>query len=159
VANIRDALIGVDPTGKTAYERAAADYLSKLEALEAEIRQAFAGIPRAERRVITTHEAFRYFSDAYGIEFHAAQGVSGDAEPSARDVARLIRQIQQEGVKAIFVENISNTRLIEQIARDTGAAVGGRLYSDALSESGGPAATYLDMMRHNARLLAAALKR
>ncbi len=159
VANIRAALIAVDPAGKTDYEKAAAEYLAKLDALEAEIREAYAGVPRAERRVITSHEAFRYYGDAYDIEFLAAQGVSGDAEPSARDVARLIRQIKQEGVKAIFVENITDVRLIERIAKETGASIGGTLYSDALSDAAGPAATYLDMMRHNTRLLSAALKK
>ena len=159
VANIRAALIAVDPAGKADYEKAAAEYLMKLDALEAEIREAYAGIARAERRVITSHEAFRYYGDAYEIEFLAAQGVSGAAEPSARDVARLIRQIRQEGVKAVFVENITDPRLIERITQETGAAVGGTLYSDALSDAAGPAVSYLDMMRHNTRLLATALKK
>jgi zinc/manganese transport system substrate-binding protein len=159
VANIRDALIALDPEGKAEYEKRTADYQQKLDALDAEIRTAFAGIPKAERRVITSHDAFHYYGDTYGIELLAPQGVSGDAEPSARAVARLIRQIRQEGIKAIFVENITNPRLIERIAKETGAVVGGTVYSDALSEPSGPAATYLAMMRHNTRLLSAALKR
>jgi len=159
VANIRAALIAVDLAGKADYEKAAAEYLVKLDALEAEIRAAYAGIARAERRVITSHDAFRYYGEAYEIEFLATKSMSGDAEPSARDVARLIRQIRQEGVKAVFVENITDPRLIGRITQETGAAVGGTLYSDALSEAAGPAASYLDMMRHNTRLLSAALKK
>ena len=158
VGNIRDALSSVDPAGKAAYEKNAADYVQKLDALEAEIKQAFAGVSEKQRRVITSHDAFHYFGDAYAIEFLAAQGAGGETQPSARDVARLIQQIRKEGVKAIFVENISNPRIIEQIARETGVKLGGTLYSDALSEPNGPAPTYLDMMRHNAKTIAAALR-
>jgi zinc/manganese transport system substrate-binding protein len=158
VANIRDALVAVDAPGKAAYETAAANYLKELDALEADIRAAFASIPKAQRRVITSHEAFTYYGNAYDVAFLAPQGVGGDSEPSAKDVASLIRQIKREKVKAVFIENISNPRMIERIAKETGAALGGTLYSDALSEAGGPAGTYVDMMRHNTRLFAAAMK-
>jgi zinc/manganese transport system substrate-binding protein len=158
VANIRDALTGIDPAGKDTYAKNAAAYLQKLEALEAEIKRLFTGLSEKERRVITSHDAFHYFGDAYGIEFLAAQSAGGDTQPSARDVARLIQQIRKEGVKAIFVENISNPRIIEQIAKETNAKIGGTLYSDALSEASGPAATYIDMIRHNAKTIAAALR-
>jgi zinc/manganese transport system substrate-binding protein len=158
VANIRDALTGVDPAGKDNYAKNADAYLQKLGALEAEIKQLFAGLSEKERRVIASHDAFHYFGDAYGIEFLAAQSAGGDTQPSARDVARLIQQIRKEGVKAVFVENISNPRIVEQIAKETGAKIGGTLYSDALSEANGPAATYLDMIRHNAKTIAAALR-
>lgn len=156
VANIRDALAAVDPEHKDAYAQRAADYLKHLDALESEIKAALKDIPKP-RRVITSHEAFSYYGDAYDIEFLAPQGVSGDAEPSAAMVAQLIRQIRREKTSAIFVENI-NTRLIERIARETGAKIGGTLYSDALSEASGPAATYIDMMRRNTRLISNALR-
>lgn len=156
IANIRDALSAVDPGHKEAYAQRAADYLKQLDALEDEIKAAFKDIPKP-RRVITSHEAFSYYGDAYDIEFLAPQGVSGDAEPSAAIVAQLIRQIRREKTSAIFVENI-NTRLIERIARETGAKIGGTLYSDALSEASGPAGTYIDMMRHNTRLISGALR-
>jgi zinc/manganese transport system substrate-binding protein len=158
VANIRDALTGVDPAGKETYAKNTAAYLQKLDALEAEIKQLFVGLSEKQRRVITSHDAFHYFGDAYGIEFLAAQAAGGDTQPSARDVARLIQQIKKEGVKAIFVENISNPRIIEQIAKETNAKIGGTLYSDALSDAKGPAATYLDMVRHNAKTIAAAIR-
>ena len=156
VANIRDALSAVDPGHKDAYAQRAADYLEQLDALESEIKAALKDIPKP-RRVITSHEAFGYYGDAYDIEFLAPQGVSGDAEPSAAMVAQLIRQIRREKTSAIFVENI-NTRVIERIARETGAKIGGTLYSDALSEASGPAGTYIDMMRHNTRLISGALR-
>ncbi|MBX3523557.1 MAG: metal ABC transporter substrate-binding protein [Xanthobacteraceae bacterium] len=157
-ANIRDALIAADPAGKDVYAKNADAYLKKLEALDAEVRQLFSGFSKQERRVITSHDAFHYFGDAYGIEFLAVQGAGDETEPSARDIAQLIQQIKKESVKAIFVESISNARVIEQIARETGAKLGGTLYSDALSAADGPAATYIDMIRHNAKTIAAALR-
>jgi zinc/manganese transport system substrate-binding protein len=157
-ANIRDALAKADPARSADFQRAAADYLARLDTLEAEIRAAFDGIPQPQRRVITSHEAFTYYGDAYAIEFLAAQGVGGDTEPSAKEVAQLIRQIRREKVRAVFVENISGQRLMDRIARESGAVVGGTLYSDALSDASGPAASYLDMMWHNTRLIAAALR-
>jgi zinc/manganese transport system substrate-binding protein len=157
VANIGEALAKVDPAGASAYRAAAERYLKSLDRLDAEIKTAIAAVPKEKRRVITSHDAFSYYGDAYGVAFLAPQGATGKSEPSARDVARLIRQIKKEGIKAVFVENISSPRLIERIAKDTGAKLGGTLYSDALSGAGGPAATYVDMMRHNTRLLAGAM--
>ncbi len=156
-ANIRDALAAIDPAHGADYRQRAADYLKELDALETAITDAFKDIPKP-RRVITSHEAFTYYGDAYGIEFLAPQGVSGDAEPSAAAVAALIRQIRREKAPAVFVENIKAQRLIDRIARETGAAIGGTLYSDALSEASGPAASYIEMVRHNTRLISAALK-
>ena len=157
VSNIRDALIVVNGSNRESYTAAAADYLKRLDALEIDIKAAFEGLPKPQRRVITSHEAFTYYGAAYGIEFLAPQGVGGDAEATAKAVAALVRQIKRERVKAVFVENISNPRLIEQIARETGVRIGGALYSDALSGPSGPAATYIDMMRYNTRLLAEAM--
>jgi len=157
VANIRDSLAAADPAGKAAYDANARAYLAKCDELEQEVRAAIAGIPAERRKIITNHDAFGYFGAAYGMSFIAPEGVSTDSEPSAKDVARIIRQIKKQKIPAVFLENITNPRLIEQIARETGAAIGGKLYSDALSEPSGPAATYLDMMRHNARELAKAL--
>lgn len=157
VANIRDALIAADPAGKDIYTANASAYTQKLNALDAEIKAATARIPTDARRIITSHDAFGYFADAYGVTFIAPRGVSTEAEASAQDVARIIRQIKTQKARAIFVENISDPRLSERIAKETGARMGGRLYSDALSASDGPASTYIDMMRHNIRTLSAAL--
>ncbi len=157
VANIRDALVRADPAGKDVYEANARDYLVRLDALEDEIKAAVARIPADRRKVIMSHEAFAYFERDYGLDVVAPQGVSTEAEASAKDVARIIQQIRREKIPAVFLENVSDPRLIERIAKETGARIGGRLYSDALSGEGGPAATYIDMMRHNIRTFSAAL--
>ncbi len=149
VANIRDALSAADPAGKAAYEANAAAYLAQLDALEGEVKAAVARIPAERRKAITTHDAFGYFVKAYGIDFIAPQGVSTEAEASAKDVARIIRQVKTQKIPAVFLENVTNPRLVEQIARESGAKVGGKLYSDALSDASGPAGTYIRMMKHN----------
>jgi zinc/manganese transport system substrate-binding protein len=157
VANIRDGLSKSDPDGKAAYEANAIAYAAKLDALDKEIRTAVEAIPTERRRVITSHDAFGYFADAYGIVFISPEGVATESAPSARDVARIITEVKRRKIPAIFMENITDPRLMQQIARETGARVGGTLFSDALSASGGPAPTYIDMMRHNIRELSKAL--
>ena len=158
VENIRDALIVVDPDGRATYEANAARYTSELDALERDIKAAFAPIPRGQRKVITSHDAFTYYGAAYDVSFLAAQGVGNEAQPSAKRLAELIRQIKREQVRAVFLENMSDRRVIDQVVRETGATIGGTLYSDALSDSGGPAPTYIAMMRHNTKLIAGNLK-
>ena len=158
VANIRDGLTAADPAGKSLYAANAAAYLEKLDALENEVRAAIAQIPADRRKVIVAHRAFGYFGGAYGIDFIAPEGVSTDNEPSAGDLAQIITQIRQQKIPAVFMENVSDPRLMQQIARETGARIGGTLYSDALSGPAGPAATYIDMMRHNVRELVDALR-
>jgi len=157
VANIRDALIAADPTGKTVYDSNAASYLTALDALDQEVRAAVATIPADRRRIISTHDAFGYFQQAYGVQFIAPQGVSTEAEASARDVARIITQVKKQKIPAVFIENVTDPRLMEQIARETGARIGGKLYSDALTEQNGEAPTYIELMRHNLKTLSAAL--
>ena len=157
VTNIRDGLVKVDPDGRAAYAANATAYLAKLDALEADVKAAIERIPADRRRIITTHDAFGYFGAAFGMEFIAPQGVSTESEASAKDVAKIITQIRTQKIPAVFMENISDPRLMQQIARETGAKIGGTLYSDALSGANGPAATYIDMMRNNVREFAAAL--
>jgi len=157
VDNIAKALAAYDVKNAALYKANAATYLTELRALDAEIRASIAKVPKAQRRVITSHDAFGYFGAAYGIEFVAPLGVSTEGQASAKGVARLIEQIKREKIRAVFVENITDPRLIEQIARETGAKIGGKLYSDALSTKAGPAPTYIAMMRHNVRLLTAAM--
>lgn len=158
VANIAKGLCAVDAEGCATYEANAAAYSAKIAALDAEVRAAIAAVPEAQRKVITTHDAFGYFAEAYGVTFMAPEGVSTESEASAADVARLIEQIRQAGVKALFIENMSDPRLVQQIAAETGAKLGGALYADALSEPSEGAATYLDMFRHNVALLVPALE-
>ena len=157
VGNIRDGLIAIDAAEKKIFEANANTYLAKLDALDGEIRAAIEAIPSARRKVITAHSAFGYFGDAYGIEFVAPEGLSTEAEPSARDIAKLIEQIRRENVPALFLENVADSRLLQRIGAETGVRIGGRLYSDALSPPDGPAASYIEMMRSNLRELTRAL--
>ena len=157
VGNIERGLAAADPAGAETYAANAAAYLAELDALDAEIRAAVAALPEDRRTVVTSHDAFGYFAADYGLTFVAPQGVSTEAEASAQDVAALITQIRDAGIAAVFVENIADRRLLDQIAAETGAAIGGTLYSDALSAADGPAATYLAMIRHNLGQLTGAL--
>jgi zinc/manganese transport system substrate-binding protein len=158
VANIRDGLDTIDPAGKPTYDAAALAYLAKLDELEKAVRAAISSIPADRRKIITTHDAFGYFGAAYGMQFIAPEGVSTDTEPSAKDVAMIITQIKRQNIPAVFLENVTDPRMMEQIAQETGAKIGGKLYSDALSAPTGPAATYIDMMRHNVHEFTTALK-
>jgi zinc/manganese transport system substrate-binding protein len=156
-ANISDALVAADPADARAFRVNADRYLAELDALDAEVRAAVAKIPPERRRVISTHNAFGYFAAAYGIDFVAPSGVSTENEPSARDIAAIIQQIRAEKIPAVFLESISDDRLIRRIAAETGAKVGGTLYSDSLTAEKGPAPTYIDLVRHNIKALTGAL--
>ena len=157
VENIRVALVAARPAQASAFNARAADYTAKLAALDASVRGRLAAVPPGERKLVTSHDAFGYMADAWGLDMRAAQGWTTAGEASAADVARLIRQLKAQKVRALFVENISDPRLIERIAREAGASVGGMLYSDALSPPGTRADTYLKLMAHNADTLLAAL--
>ena len=157
VANIRDGLIAVDPDGRATYEANAAKYLGEIAGEEVSVKQALDKLPPERRKIITSHDAFGYFGAAYGLEVIAPEGVSTESEASAKDVAKIIRQIKAEKIPAVFMENITDHRLLEQIAHETGAKIGGTLYTDALSQPDGPAGTYLDMFRNNIEMLTAAL--
>jgi zinc/manganese transport system substrate-binding protein len=159
VANIRDGLIAADPEGEAVYRANADNFLGKLDVLEKEVLAEIAKIPPGRRQIITTHDAFGYFGTAYGFRFIAPEGVSTETEASARDVAKIIRQIKAQKIPAVFLENVTDPRLVRSIASESGAKVGGTLYSDALSPADGPASTYIDMMRNNVRELSAALAR
>ena len=157
VDNITAALAQAAPSHAGAFYENRAAYVAELQALDAEIHALMDALPENARTVVTSHDAFQYFGDAYGLTFLAPQGLSTESEASAKDVAELIEQMRAEGIDAVFVENITDSRLLEQIANETGATIGGTLYPGALSEANGPAATYIDLMRHNAKTLAEAL--
>jgi zinc/manganese transport system substrate-binding protein len=157
--NIAAALAKVDPAGATAYQANAAAYVKALQTLDTWAKAQFAAIPAAKRKVITSHDAFGYFAAQYQIKFLAPQGVSTDAEPSARQVAQLIRQIQREKIRAVFIENMRNPTLLAQLARDAGVTVAPALYVDALSATDGPADSYLKLMRHNVTALALGMQK
>jgi zinc/manganese transport system substrate-binding protein len=157
VANIRAALSAADLAGNDIFRSNANAYLAKLDGLEREVREAIAQIPPERRKVISTHNAFGYFAAAYGIEFIAPLGVSTESEASARDIAAIITQIKTAKIPAVFLENISDPRLIQRISAETGARVGGTLYSDSLTGEKGDAPTYIEMVRHNIKALTRAL--
>ena len=158
VKNIADGLCKADAAGCKGYRRNATAYTVKLEALDAEIHAAWQPIPVEQRKVITSHDAFGYYAHAYGVKFLAPQGVSTDSEASAKGVAQLVRQIKQEQIKALFVESISDPRLIEQIGRETGVKPAGELFSDSLSDTSGSAPSYLAMMKFNTTALTQAVQ-
>jgi zinc/manganese transport system substrate-binding protein len=157
VGNIRDALAAADPASAQFFRANAESYLAKLDALDSEVRAAIARIPESRRKVISTHGAFGYFAAAYGVEFIAPVGVSTESEPSARDIAGIITQVRSAKIPAVFLENVSDPRLIRRISAETGAKVGGTLYSDSLTVEKGDAPTYIDMVRHNIKALTSAL--
>jgi zinc/manganese transport system substrate-binding protein len=157
VGNIRDALMAADPADAATYRHNAAAYLARLEALDGEVRKQVALIPQDHRKVISTHDAFGYFAQAYGVTFIAPQGISTDSEPSARDVAAIIAQIRTQHIPAVFLENIADPRLMQQIAAETGAHIGGTLYSDSLTDAHGEAPTYVDLVRRNVQTIVSAL--
>jgi zinc/manganese transport system substrate-binding protein len=157
VANIRDALVAANPADAEIFRTNAAAYLTRLDRLDREVREAIAQIPEGRRKVISTHRAFGYFAAAYGIAFIAPLGVSTESEASARDIAAIITQVKTAKIPAIFLENISDPRLMQRIAAETGAKVGGTLYSDSLTPEKGDVPTYIDLVRHNIKTLTSAL--
>jgi zinc/manganese transport system substrate-binding protein len=157
VTDIANALAAAEPDDAELFRTQAKTYLEKLEALDREVREAVAKIPPERRKVISTHDAFGYFAAEYGVQFVAPLGVSTETEPSARDIAGIIGQIKAQKIPAVFLENISDDRLIRRIAAETGAKVGGTLISDGLTGEKGPAPTYIDMVRHNIKALTSAL--
>lgn len=157
--NIVAALSKADPAGEVFYKANGERYLHALAELDRWAQAQFAQIPGSQRTVITSHDAFAYFGARYGVRFLAAQGVSTESEPSARDVAALIRQMKQEDSKAVFFENMSNPQLLQQISREAGIVPGDKLYADALSAPAGDAPTYLRMMRYNITQILERLRR
>lgn len=153
VKNIEAAFCTADPQGCSTYRANSKEYSERLKALDLEIRTAISKIPEANRTIISSHDAFGYLSHEYKLRFVALQGISTESEASANDVANMIRQVKRNKASAIFVENVANSRLAEQIARETGIPIGGSLYSDALSGQDGPAHSYVEMMRYNVRTI------
>lgn len=159
VENIRDALIAADPAGRTTYEADAIDYNSRLDQLDRDVRSTISNVPAEKRLIVTDHRAFGYFEQAYDITFASPQGLSTEAEPSAQGMASIITSIRQSKAPAVFLENVTDPRLMQQIATETGAKIGGTLYSDALTDEKGDAPTYIALVRHNLKQLAEALVR
>jgi zinc/manganese transport system substrate-binding protein len=157
VRRVAAGLAAADPAGKATYDANAARYNERLEALHGWVEAQLADIPRERRRIVTSHDAFAYYGERYGVDFLAAQGVTTRGEPSAQHIARLVQQIRSERITAVFIEGMANPRILEQVAAESGARLGGTLYSDALSGPDGPAPDYVAMIRHNTRMIAEAL--
>lgn len=149
IRNITAGLIKADPQGKDEYQRRAADFAARVKQEDDWAAKQFAAIPAAKRKMLTSHDAFGYFGERYGIKMLAIQGVSTEAEASAKGVAQLVKQVKQEKVKAVFMENMTDKRLLEQLSKEAKVSIGGELYADALSKSDGPASTYLKLFHHN----------
>jgi len=159
VKNIAQSLSALDPQGASRYQANSAAYLKELEALDAFAQAEFASVPPAQRRVITSHNAFGYFGARYQIKFSALQGIIPEGEPSAKEVAQLIRQIKKDNIRAVFAENMRNPQMLAQISKDTGVTLGGKLYVGALSGPTEPGSTYLLLMHHNITQMAAGMQR
>ncbi|MBM3540451.1 MAG: metal ABC transporter substrate-binding protein [Alphaproteobacteria bacterium] len=153
VKNIAAALAKADAANAAIYQANAERYVAELAQLDTWVKTELGAIPAAKRKVITSHDAFAYFAEAYGVSFLSPVGVSTEKEPTAKDVAKLVRQVKNTGVKAIFVENMTDARLVEQLAKEAGGVIGGTLYADALSKPGGMADSYVKMVRHNVAVL------
>lgn len=158
IRNITGGLVTADPGGEALYRRNAEAFTARLAALDQWVRAEISKVPAARRKIVTSHDAFGYFGDAYGVRFLAPQGVSTEAEPSAAEVGRLIRQIRVESITALFLENMTNPATLQRIAQETGLRVRGRLFADALSAESGPAPTYEAMFRHNLSLMVPAMR-
>jgi zinc/manganese transport system substrate-binding protein len=156
--NIAAGLAAADPAGSETYRRNADALSARLATLDGWVRAQVGAVPEARRVVVTSHDAFGYFGAAYGIRFLAPQGVSTEAEPSAAEVARLIRQIRDQRITAVFMENMANPATLRRVATEAGVTIGGRLYADALSGPTGPAPDYEAMFRHNVGLLVPAMR-
>ncbi len=158
VRNIAEALAKLEPASAGLFKTNSEAYIAELQTLDTWAKAQFAAVPLQQRKVITSHDAFGYFAAHYQVTFLAPQGLSTEGEPSAKQVAKLIRQIKAEKIKAVFVENMSNPKLLAQLAKDAGVSPGAALYADALSSGDKPGATYLKMMRHNVSALYAGMQ-
>jgi zinc/manganese transport system substrate-binding protein len=155
---ITKGLAAADPVNATFYHESASRYAGRIAEADAWIASRLASVPQDQRRIITTHDAFGYYGARYGVEFLSPEGISTEFEPSAKSIAGLVAQIRKEKVRAVFIENMTSARMARMLAQETGAVLGGTVYSDALSPAGGPAASYLDMLHHNTNLFAEAMR-
>ncbi len=158
VNNIKNALAEIDKSNASEYQKNATAYNKKLAELDNWIKNEISKISPERRSVITTHDAFQYFAKAYGINFISALGISTASQASAKDIVKLIEQIRSKKASAIFLENMSDSRLMKQIEKDTNIGIGGTLYSDSLSATNEPAASYIGMFKHNVGELVRAME-
>jgi zinc/manganese transport system substrate-binding protein len=149
VKNISDALARIDPANAEDYRGRAGAYTQQLRALDTWAHAEMNAVPAAKRRMLASHDSLQYLANGFAITMISVNGWTNKSEPSAADLARLTDQIRREHVKALFLDSITDPRAMERISKETGAVIGGTLYGDALSQSGGEAATYIEMIRHD----------
>ncbi len=149
VANIRDALIKADPEGKAEYQTRAATYTVQLESINVDAKAKFATLPTSRKTIVMSHDSMGYFAAAYGLKVYTAQGLSTDSEPTAQDMAKLISIIKRQKISAVFLDSVTNPKILEQIAQESGAKIGGKLHTDALTDQNGVADTYLQLFNSN----------
>lgn len=155
---LTETLSKIFPFHQASFKKNADIFQKQLWHIEQSIQTRLSAIPLDKRRVITAHDAFGYMGQHYQITFLSPVGISTEAEPSARQIAALINQIRHSGIRALFIENSANTKIMQQIADETGVKIWGQLYSDALSLPDEPAPTYIDMIRHNMSILIASMQ-
>ncbi len=153
VRNIADALARIDPPNAAAYRTRAAAYTRQIQAVDEWARKEFAAVPAGKRRVLVSHDSLQYIADAYGITLLTVNGWTNNSEPSAAELAKLAQRIRADHVRALFLDSITDPRAMRRIATETGATIGGTLYGDSLSPSGGEADSYLKMLRHDVATL------
>jgi ABC-type Zn uptake system ZnuABC Zn-binding protein ZnuA len=157
VRNIAEALARLDPDNGGDYRARAAAYAKEIQSLDAWAHKEMAGVPSAMRRLLTSHDSLQYLANAYGITMLTVNGWTNNSEPSAAELAKLTQRIRAERVKALFLDSITDPRAMLRIAGETGVTIGGTLYGDTLSLSGGEADTYLKMLRHDVATLKAGM--
>ena len=153
---VRDALAKISPEDAGTFKANADQYLARLEALQKWTKAKLAELPRNQRKLVTSHDAFQYFAKENGFTIYAIEGVSSSDQPSSQRVADLIKTVKEQGVKAVFAESIENPKVLKEITRETGAVIGGELYADGLGE--GDAGTFEGMYKHNVATIVDALK-
>lgn len=156
--NVMDALIKADPEDADDFRKQGEAYIKQLDGLDQWAKKQFADVPQSKRKVMTSHDAFGYFGQEYGVKFLAPVGFSTESEASASDVGALIQQLKDEGIKTYFIENQTDPRLVKQIASATGAKSGGKLYPEALTEKNGPVPTYIAAFKHNVNTIVESMK-
>lgn len=156
--NVMNALIAADPEDADYFRQRGHAYIAQLNQLDSWAQQAFAQVPKERRKVLTSHDAFGYFGQRYGVRFLSPVGFSTDAEASASNVAGLIDQLRKENIHLYFIENQTDPRLVKQIAAASGATSGGELYPEALTEKGGAADSYVNAFKHNVNVMIGSMK-
>lgn len=156
--NIASGLIAIDPENESYYQANLERYLSELDEAHNWAKQQISEIPQVARVLITSHDAFRYFGKTYGLEVHGLQGISTESKPRTEDVKNIIDLIKEKNLKAVFIETTVNPALLQQITNETGAVIGGTLYSDSIGEPGSDGETFINAFKSNVSKIKNALK-